>query len=109
MSADMNLSPRSPARRERCSPDVRRNAIVAAARQVFLERGYAAASVDAVVERAGGSKATVYGMFGNKLGLLEAVITEGCQLFTALAEAANGNHSLEDGLRRIARNYLEVM
>jgi TetR/AcrR family transcriptional regulator, mexJK operon transcriptional repressor len=97
------------AKRERCTADVRRNAIIAAATDVFLERGYAAASVDAVVERAGGSKATVYAMFGNKTGLLEAVITGGCQLFTALAEATRASGPIEDVLRRIARAYLAVM
>jgi len=41
--------------------------------EVFLERGYAATSIDAVVARAGGSKETLYKMFGNKAGLLTAV------------------------------------
>ena len=56
----------SAAGRVRQSAADRRKAILAAARDVFLERGYANSSIDAVVERSGGSKATVYQLFGNK-------------------------------------------
>jgi AcrR family transcriptional regulator len=96
-------------RRERCTAEVRSHAIIAAATEVFLERGYADASVDAIVERAGGSKATVYALFGNKEGLFEAVITQGCGQFAALVGAVRVCSSLEDSLRRIARAYLEVV
>src|SRR5690348_14786308 len=78
---------RSSLRRERCTAEVRGQAIINAATEVFLERGYAEASVDAIVERAGGSKATVYAMFGNKEGLFEAAITQGCGVFAALVGA----------------------
>ena len=42
-------------------------------------RGYAGASIDAIVERAGGSKATVYALFGNKEGLLTALVSQGAE------------------------------
>jgi AcrR family transcriptional regulator len=96
-------------RRERCTAEVRSQAIVAAATEVFLERGYAQASIDAIVERAGGSKATVYALFGNKEGLLEAVITHGCGVFPALVRAARPDAGLADNLYRIARAYLHVL
>jgi len=41
--------------RTRQSAADRRKAILAAAHDVFLERGYANSSIDAVVERSGGS------------------------------------------------------
>ena len=47
-------------RKGRCPLPERRQALLDAARDVFLEKGYANATIDAVVERAGGSKATVY-------------------------------------------------
>lgn len=52
----------------------RRLAIVDAAEALFLERGYERTSLAAIIERSGGSLATVYELFGNKQGLLRAVI-----------------------------------
>ncbi|MBD5656787.1 MAG: TetR/AcrR family transcriptional regulator [Candidatus Eremiobacteraeota bacterium] len=52
----------------------RRTEILKAAREVFLERGYAGASTDAIVDRSGGSKESLYSHFGNKLGLFRAVL-----------------------------------
>lgn len=54
----------------------KRRAIVDAAIEVFLESGYGAATMDAVVERVGGSKSTIYGFFGSKEGLFAAIIQE---------------------------------
>lgn len=49
-------------------------AILAAAGEVFLGAGFAAASMDAVAERAGVSKATVYSRFGSKKELFAAAV-----------------------------------
>lgn len=57
------------ARRER-----RRDAMLEAARNLFLDKGYDAVSLSDVVARSGGSLSTLYGLFGNKRGLLKAVI-----------------------------------
>ncbi len=51
-------------------------AILAAAREVFLSVGYSEASMDAVAEQAGVSKATVYSHFGSKQDLFFAVVHE---------------------------------
>lgn len=56
----------------------KREAILAAASALFLERGYAAVSVDDVLAVAGGSKTTIYTYFGSKDGLFEAVILRIC-------------------------------
>jgi len=88
--------------------EVRREAILQAAVSVFLERGYADASVDAVVERAGGSKATVYAMFGNKEGLFSAVLALCGDEFSASLQTVPVCTSLRDSLRRIARAYLTM-
>lgn len=55
---------------------VRRDAILKAAAEVFLEQGYVATSIDAIIERAGGSKRNVYSDFGNKQGLFSAIVTQ---------------------------------
>ncbi len=54
----------------------RRQAILAAACDVFLEMGYGAATIDQVINRVGGSKRTVYGYFNGKEALFAAVVDE---------------------------------
>lgn len=52
----------------------RRDLFLDAAIEVFVERGFESASLQEVVNRAGGSLATLYRLFGNKEGLFQAVI-----------------------------------
>jgi AcrR family transcriptional regulator len=52
----------------------RRQLILRAATEQFLEIGYGETSVDAIVARAGGSKATLYSYFPSKRDLFRAVI-----------------------------------
>lgn len=52
----------------------RRGAMLDAARSLFLELGYNAVSLSDVVARSGGSLSTLYALFGNKRGLLRAVL-----------------------------------
>ncbi|MBX3511829.1 MAG: TetR/AcrR family transcriptional regulator [Hyphomonadaceae bacterium] len=59
----------------------RRQAFMRAAREVFLEQGFEAASVNEVVRRAGGSLATLYAQFGNKAGLFAAVLQDHHEAF----------------------------
>lgn len=48
--------------------------MVDAARTLFLDRGYGATTIDAISEASGVPPATVYRLFGSKLGILKAVI-----------------------------------
>jgi AcrR family transcriptional regulator len=50
-----------------------RSAVLASARDAFLERGYAATTLPAVAAAAGVSVETVYKAFSNKAGLVKAV------------------------------------
>lgn len=52
----------------------RHDAILDAAWKLFLERDYASVSMDDIIHSSGGSKATLYKQFGNKEGILTAVI-----------------------------------
>ncbi len=52
----------------------RRRAMIEAAEALFLEQGYEATTVGAIVKRSGGSLATLYELFGNKQGVLRAII-----------------------------------
>ncbi len=96
-------------RRPRRKPEAQRRAILEAAETVFLERGYAGASIDAIIERAGGSKASVYGIFGNKEGLFSALVTEGADRIALSIGAAPKDVPLDDTLREIGRKFLAVV
>jgi AcrR family transcriptional regulator len=62
---------RSPRRQEQARQT--RAAILAAARERFLERGYIATTIDEIAAAAGVSKPTVFTAVGNKVQLLKAV------------------------------------
>lgn len=51
-----------------------RAAVVAAARDVFLDRGYPATTIEAISDAAAVAPATVYRLFGTKRGILQAVL-----------------------------------
>jgi AcrR family transcriptional regulator len=78
--------------RTRLTADERREQIVAAARAEFAERGYQAATTDAIARRAGVSQPYVVRLFGTKRALFLAV-ADGCfaqihDVFSAAAEGA---------------------
>lgn len=98
-------SARAPARRA-----VRREQIIAVATDLFLAHGLDGVSVDDVVHRAGGSKSSVYSYFGNKEGLFIAVVEGLCRDFlTPLASLDVSGLSLEAGLTKVARVYLDTI
>ena len=51
-----------------------REAVLAAARRVFLAKGYAGATLDAIAEEAGFSTGVIYSQFGSKADLLLALL-----------------------------------
>ena len=51
-----------------------RAAVAEAARILFLERGYAATTIEAISERSDTPAATVYRLFSSKMGILKAVL-----------------------------------
>ncbi|WP_162527198.1 TetR/AcrR family transcriptional regulator [Sphingomonas solaris] len=54
----------------------RRAAMIDAGRTLFMEQGYDAVSLAAIVRRSGGSLSTFYAVFENKAGLLRAIVAE---------------------------------
>lgn len=57
----------------------KRDAILCAARRVFLQHGFAAASVEGIAADAGVSKVTVYSHYGDKRGLFMAAVEYECE------------------------------
>lgn len=110
MAATVLEKPDGASRRKgRCSLPERRQALLDAARDVFLEKGYANATIDAVVERAGGSKATVYSLFENKEGLFAALVAEAAEELSALVQTYRPDGQIEDDLRDFGVHYLEIL
>lgn len=110
MTATALDRPSGAARRKgRCSLPERRQALLDAARDVFLEKGFANATIDAVVERAGGSKATVYALFESKEGLFAALVAEAAEELSTLVQGYALDGDIEEDLRDFGRHYLEVL
>lgn len=90
--------------------EVRRAALVAAATEVFLEYGFGAATLDEVVRRAGGSRATLYENFGSKEGLFAAIIAQQCELIVAPLKAfPEEGGAPEEVLAGVGRRVMDVL
>jgi AcrR family transcriptional regulator len=110
MPAELLEKPESAARSKgRRSLPERRQALLDAAREVFLEKGFASATIDEVVARAGGSKATVYALFENKEGLFAALVADCAEELAELLQKSPLDGPLEDSLRTFGRRYVEVL
>lgn len=95
------------------SPDrgvARRQAFLDAARRVFLEQGYEAASVNEIVRRAGGSLATLYVQFASKEGLFLAVLQElHARLLASMTPDCIKHLNLHDGLTAIGMQFMQTI
>ena len=89
--------------------DERPSELVAAALDLFVERGFAATRLDDVAARAGVSKGTLYLYFESKEALFKAVIEEAIVPLLASAEdvIANDQGTSIDLLRRLLLGWWE--
>ncbi len=91
-------------------PSTKHDAILRAARTVFVRAGYKGASMEAIAEEAPVSKPTLYSHFGNKHELFVAVIQAQCTaLVGSLDPEATRDLTPEEGLSTIARNFVETL
>jgi AcrR family transcriptional regulator len=89
-----------------------RQLVLTAARRVFLEKGYAGATLDAIAAEAGFSKGVVYSQFDSKadlfLALLERRISERAdENERVAADAATLGGELAALIRRAQRSFVE--
>lgn len=90
--------------------DARRRAMIEAAAELFLERGYEKTSLGDVVKRSGGSLATLYAAFGSKEGLFEAIVAEiSEQILAEFAEPELEPQSLEQALQQFGERFLGMI
>lgn len=84
--------------------------ILHVARELFLERGYDAVSLDDIVERVGGSKTTLYSYYGDKEGLFAAIVTKECTDKLTFLRELNLNHlDPEAGLHAVASRLVSLV
>jgi len=96
--------------RQRRPADELRAAILAAAADLFFEFGYQGASIEALIERVGGSKRAVYSHFGGKKELFTALVTEASsRALAALAPEEIATHDLESTLLAFGRQVSDVL
>ena len=80
------------------------------AEEMFLTQGYASTSVNEVVRLAGGSLVTLYRMFGNKLGLFEAVFRKKTMtFFNELEEGVVWSDDIERSLLGFGQHMQSVI
>ena len=84
----------------------KREAILDAARKVFLDIGFGATSMDAIAVAAKVSKQTVYNHFGSKEELFAAMIRSTCDRMVTAFEQAAKSGKPELTLRGIARQVI---
>ncbi len=87
----------------------RRDAILAAAHDVFLDHGFDGASMSQVAQRLGGSKGTLYSYFDSKEALFEALVTETCARNSAAIFDIPDAATLEERLTAYARHYIALV
>jgi len=92
----------------RVRTEAKRDSILEIASVVFVEMGYERASMAAIAERVGGSKATLYGYFPSKEQLFVAVVHEQGKrhLEPAFDELVRSTDDAETTLRRFGERYL---
>ena len=96
-----------PAARRTPRGEARRSALLEAALEVFLEQGYEGASIEEIVRRVGGSKASLYAYFGSKQGLFWEVLNQLSDRFIeGLAVPPEADAELEKTLNTIGLRFL---
>lgn len=88
----------------------KRQAILAAAKQAFVNQGYSGASMEAIAEAAPVSKPTLYNHFSGKQDLFAAVVEAECQaLLGTLSEVQAEYGDPVAGLKAIAEAFVDLV
>lgn len=83
-------------------------AILQAARDVFVEKGFEGATMQMIADRAGINKALVHYYFRNKERLFESVFTEAfTQIIPPLLSLLNSDLPIEEKIRQFVGQYID--
>jgi TetR/AcrR family transcriptional regulator, mexJK operon transcriptional repressor len=85
-------------------------AILAAARAAFLELPYDRVSMEAVAQRAGVSKVTIYAKYKSKEAVFLAAMNEGCaQIYDQALMDAGAGGPIEDILKCLGTSFVKMI
>ncbi|MFC4562174.1 TetR/AcrR family transcriptional regulator [Nocardiopsis mangrovi] len=87
----------------------KRESIISAATELFLDRGYDGTSLARIAEAAAVSKSTLFKQFPTKAALFEAIVTESWQRDAGDAVARPQTGDLRAGLRSIGHRYADLI
>ncbi|MEQ8710583.1 MAG: TetR/AcrR family transcriptional regulator [Rhodospirillales bacterium] len=88
----------------------KRNAITAAAAELFLKEGYGQVSMDRIAQSAGVSKQTVYSHFQSKEVLFEALVTERCdEMLSMVPEPLDRARPVAEVLGHLGHSFLRLV
>jgi len=97
-----------PAARSRL--EARRRAFLNAAHAAFLEKGYANTTLGDIIAKSGGSRQTLYTLFGGKQGLFEAIVAElNAEIFRPLRAEGQLDRAPDDVLVEIGSRFLRTV
>jgi len=99
----------SQGRRGRPANEALRQTIVDTARELFVELGFQATTLDKVAQRAKISKLSIYRHFENKEALFSAAIAAHCHQFAPLALSEGIDGSAEDQLMAAGSSLLRTL
>jgi len=99
-------------RKSRRSRDERSKQLIDAALNLFLTKGYAQTSLSDIIEETGGSRRDFYDLFGDKLGLFEAVmqylISDVLEV-SAFPDPDSKNRDVREDLIAMGTGFLHAM
>lgn len=97
-------------RNKRSRGEVRNGKLKKVAADLFLKRGYEGVTLDEIVERAGGSKSTIYSEFGGKGGLFLNSIESLCrEANEPLTKIDYTGLNLEESLKKLSFHILKLI
>ena len=86
--------------------------IMKVALEMFLEKGYERTNLSDIIEKSGGSLASIYKFFENKEGLFKSIVARGLEEFCEEINAKinlNISHTLEDFLLKFGNLFFEII
>ncbi len=83
--------------------------ILDAAQQLFFKHGFDETSLEMIINEAGGSRRSIYNEFGNKQGLLLAVVNRQVSKQAQTLTAINRNLSAKDALNDVCHKFVQGM
>lgn len=90
--------------------EMRRRAFINAANALFIEKGYANTTLGDIIAKSGGSRQTLYSLFGGKQGLFEAIIAGlNAEIFSPLRTEGQLDRAPEDVLVEIGIRFLQTV